>query len=122
MFLFFINKSNTSCFFFFFSSRRRHTRYWRDWSSDVCSSDLPPGALRIGELVLVRPPEALAAFLGKRGYLAMGVPLLKHVLALPGQTVCRTGLTITVDGMAMGDALDRDRAGRILPSWWGCLA
>src|SRR3712207_6214388 len=35
----------------FFSSRRRHTRYWRDWSSDVCSSDLtymprypcPPG-------------------------------------------------------------------------------
>src|SRR3712207_8384208 len=26
--------------FFFFSSRRRHTRYWRDWSSDVCSSDL----------------------------------------------------------------------------------
>src|SRR3712207_8202455 len=29
------------CVFFFFSSRRRHTRYWRDWSSDVCSSDLP---------------------------------------------------------------------------------
>src|SRR3712207_7304405 len=28
--------------FFFFSSRRRHTRYWRDWSSDVCSSDLLP--------------------------------------------------------------------------------
>src|SRR3712207_8504013 len=27
---------------FFFSSRRRHTRYWRDWSSDVCSSDLNP--------------------------------------------------------------------------------
>src|SRR5947209_18003680 len=27
---------------FFFSSRRRHTRYWRDWSSDVCSSDLGP--------------------------------------------------------------------------------
>src|SRR5882757_8731652 len=31
------------CVFFFFSSRRRHTRYWRDWSSDVCSSDLGPG-------------------------------------------------------------------------------
>src|SRR3989337_4177993 len=27
-------------FFFFFSSRRRHTRCYRDWSSDVCSSDL----------------------------------------------------------------------------------
>src|SRR5688500_19856509 len=32
-----------SCFlyFFFFSSRRRHTRLQGDWSSDVCSSDLP---------------------------------------------------------------------------------
>src|SRR5690606_40277225 len=28
--------------FFFFSSRRRHTRFSRDWSSDVCSSDLSP--------------------------------------------------------------------------------
>src|SRR5690625_7567003 len=28
------------CYFFFFSSRRRHTRWPRDWSSDVCSSDL----------------------------------------------------------------------------------
>src|SRR5438045_9584959 len=30
--------------FFFFSSRRRHTRCLSDWSSDVCSSDLPPVA------------------------------------------------------------------------------
>src|SRR2546429_5154136 len=29
-----------ACLFFFFSSRRRHTRCSRDWSSDVCSSDL----------------------------------------------------------------------------------
>src|SRR5262245_66224712 len=29
------------CGFFFFSSRRRHTRCLSDWSSDVCSSDLP---------------------------------------------------------------------------------
>src|SRR5690606_41136771 len=28
------------CVWFFFSSRRRHTRFSRDWSSDVCSSDL----------------------------------------------------------------------------------
>src|SRR3712207_2966771 len=32
-----------SAVFVFFSSRRRHTRYWRDWSSDVCSSDLQLG-------------------------------------------------------------------------------
>src|SRR5207302_2982335 len=35
--------------FFFFSSRRRHTRFSRDWSSDVCSSDLTLRAL-VGSL------------------------------------------------------------------------
>src|SRR2546421_12411827 len=35
-----------SVFFFFFSSRRRHTRSDRDWSSDVCSSDLTNAGLR----------------------------------------------------------------------------
>src|SRR5690606_40539640 len=34
--------------FFFFSSRRRHTRFSRDWSSDVCSSDLVPVAYPAG--------------------------------------------------------------------------
>src|SRR5207302_2406800 len=34
--------------FFFFSSRRRHTRFSRDWSSDVCSSDLPVHLLSEG--------------------------------------------------------------------------
>src|SRR5690606_40604643 len=33
------------CSFFFFSSRRRHTRFSRDWSSDVCSSDLTKHAI-----------------------------------------------------------------------------
>src|SRR5207245_8120414 len=35
--------------FFFFSSRRRHTRCYRDWSSDVCSSDLVLLGLALGE-------------------------------------------------------------------------
>src|SRR2546429_1092957 len=35
------DRSMCQLFFFFFSSRRRHTRCSRDWSSDVCSSDLP---------------------------------------------------------------------------------
>src|SRR5437899_6934002 len=34
---------------FFFSSRRRHTRCLSDWSSDVCSSDLPGGIIEDGE-------------------------------------------------------------------------
>src|SRR5204863_9620969 len=39
-------------FFFFFSSRRRHTRSLRDWSSDVCSSDLGPSHSRISTMVM----------------------------------------------------------------------
>src|SRR5258707_8401564 len=38
--MFIVCASSLLVLFFFFSSRRRHTRYWRDWSSDVCSSDL----------------------------------------------------------------------------------
>lgn len=80
----------------------------------------PSGALQVTELVVVQPPAALASFLDERRYLPKGVPMLKRVLALPGQTVCRTERTITVDGVAMGEALDHDRSGRALPSWRGC--
>jgi conjugative transfer signal peptidase TraF len=80
----------------------------------------PTDSHHVGDLVVVRPPEALAAFLEMRGYLARGVPLLKHIAALPGQVVCRSSRTITVDGVTTGQALDRDRFGRILPRWEGC--
>ncbi|MFK0209524.1 S26 family signal peptidase, partial [Agrobacterium sp. NPDC090283] len=55
-----------------------------------------------------------------RGYIGNGVPLLKRVAGLPGQRVCRIGRAITVDRVAMGAALDRDRIGRDLPVWQGC--
>src|SRR5215204_4485666 len=50
VFLFFIYQT-FSLFFFFFSSRRRHTRSLCDWSSDVCSSDLLPGAIATGSFL-----------------------------------------------------------------------
>jgi conjugative transfer signal peptidase TraF len=80
----------------------------------------PAGTLRTGELLVVTPPEKLATFLDARRYLPKGVPLLKHIAALPGQTVCRTGDTISIDGSAVGAALDRDHLGRSLPVWQGC--
>src|SRR5690606_41857747 len=53
------------CLFFFFSSRRRHTRFSRDWSSDVCSSDLTLHAsdqfvLRGGKLLVFIDPYSEA--------------------------------------------------------------
>ena len=76
--------------------------------------------LHIGELLAVTPPEPLASFLDQRGYLPKGVPLLKRIVALPGQTVCRTQRTIFVDGVAIGNALGRDHLRRPLPAWQGC--
>jgi len=74
----------------------------------------------VTDLVAVDAPEPLATFLADRGYLPKGVPLLKRILGVSGQTVCRSNLTITVDGVEMGDALERDREGRDLPDWQGC--
>ena len=80
----------------------------------------PVGRLNVTELVAIRPPEPLATFLDLNSYLPIGVPMLKRVVALPGQTVCRSGLTITVDDIEMGQAHERDSRGRPLPAWQGC--
>src|SRR5437763_12481064 len=80
----------------------------------------PATDLTVTELVAVQPPDLLAAFLDLNGYLPIGVPMLKRVLALPGQTVCRKGLAISVDAIDVGEALSRDSRGRPLPVWQGC--
>lgn len=80
----------------------------------------PATQLTVTELVAVQPPDLLAAFLDLNGYLPIGVPMLKRVLALPGQTVCRNGLTVVIDGIDIGDARERDGRGRPLPAWHGC--
>src|SRR5690606_40637752 len=59
-------------FCFFFSSRRRHTRFSRDWSSDVCSSDLVDEADLAEQLV--HPCPLLRQ---KAGVLLVGAPVLE---------------------------------------------
>lgn len=76
--------------------------------------------LFVTELLAVQPPEPLATFLDLNGYLPAGLPMLKRVLALPGQTVCRSGRTVSVDAIEMGEARGRDGRGRPLPKWQGC--
>jgi conjugative transfer signal peptidase TraF len=80
----------------------------------------PARHLMVTTLVVAYPPEPLAIFLADRGYLPRGVPLIKRILALPDQTVCRAGLTIAVNGIEMGAARGRDRRDRALPVWQGC--
>ena len=80
----------------------------------------PVGQLRRLELVAVRPPEPIASYLADDGFLPKGVPLLKNVMALPGQTVCREGDVVTIDHVEVGAAQTRDHLGRPLPRWSGC--
>ena len=80
----------------------------------------PDDRLEVTDLVAVDAPEPLATFLSERGYLPKGVPLLKRILAVSGQTVCRSNLIIKVDGIEVGAALERDRVSRDLPIWQGC--
>lgn len=92
------------------------------------SASVPTGIYRVqsvdklgaGELVIVRPPEPLATALAAGAYLPRGVPMLKQVAALPGQTICRTAFAISIDSHGVGEARERDGHGRLLPTWQGC--
>ena len=56
----------------------------------------PANELDVTDLVAVAVPPLIAEFMADRGYLPMGAPMMKRVLALPGQTVCRHGLDVIV--------------------------
>ena len=77
-------------------------------------------SLTVGDLVVLEPPSPLGDWLLEHGYLGADVPLIKHVAALPGQLVCRTGMTITIDGVTFATAKEHDRFDRPLPVWHGC--
>src|SRR5205809_4688013 len=69
-------------FFFFFSSRRRHTRCSRDWSSDVCSSDLVVVHRADADNVIAQRPEAQSprpACVGRQGPAKRGAVGIRHV-------------------------------------------
>ncbi len=101
---------------------------WPPWLLWNASASVPIGLyllrpadqVTIGDLVAVQPPPELSDFLDERGYLPRHVPLLKHVVALPGANICRAGNTITVDQSVVGSALLQDSLGRSLPRWEGC--
>lgn len=80
----------------------------------------PAHDLQTGDLVAIRPPEGLAAWLARRDALPRGVLLIKRVAALAPITVCRWDAQITIDGAPAARARRVDRQGRPLPDWRGC--
>jgi type IV secretory pathway protease TraF len=80
----------------------------------------PAHRLTVTALAVAYPPEPLAGWLAQRRYLPRGVPLLKPILALDGETVCRVGPLIMIDGREIGIVHEKDHSGRPLPFWQGC--
>src|SRR3712207_9554944 len=103
---------------FFFSSRRRHTRYWRDWSSDVCSSDLRAVVLTtFGRQGFLRR----AMEVGAAGVLVNDAPvaeLARSIRAvMAGERVI--GRDLGAGGQAVWGTARSPRVGRTLPEHAG---
>jgi conjugative transfer signal peptidase TraF len=75
----------------------------------------------VGDRVAYRPSPEWARAFAVRGYLPYGVPLLKPVAAIAPSVVCRCERRVIIDGRGVAVALEKDRAGRPLPRWSGCI-
>jgi conjugative transfer signal peptidase TraF len=91
------------------------------------SASVPMGFYRVvsgepqrGDFVFVRTPESAAKLADQRGYLPVGVPLVKRLSADAGDYVCALNSTLQINGVAVARQLEADNAGRPLPLWKGC--
>lgn len=101
-----------------------HPRPTLIWNA---SASAPPGlyllyspSVRIGDMVAARLPPPFGVLAARRRYLPAGVPLIKKVMAGPGDIVCAAGRSIRIDGRPVALRLSADNAGRPLPTWSGC--
>lgn len=83
--------------------------YWID--------DQPP---KLGDFVLMNAPENVRKLIEIRQYLPPNMPMVKRVVGIGGDEICRRGRNILVNGTSMGEARSEDRFGRLLPVWRGC--
>ena len=73
-----------------------------------------------GDYVYVRVPERVRDLVIERGYLPPDVPLLKRVIGLYGDRICRQFGEISVNGLVVATAKLRDGQGREMPVWHSC--
>jgi len=73
-----------------------------------------------GELVLARAPAAALRVAVSRRYLPTDMPVVKRLMAVQGDEICRFGVEISVNGTAVATAQIRDLEGRVMPAWRGC--
>ncbi len=73
-----------------------------------------------GDYVLVSVPERVRDLVEERQYLPPDVPLVKRVVGVEGDRICRENRLIMINGSVESVALRRDSEGRKLPIWSGC--
>lgn len=76
--------------------------------------------LERGDLVFAELPGPMRPIADKRKYLPFGVPLIKHVAALPNDHICTIGRAVLIGGSVAARRLKRDFRGRVIPAWDGC--
>lgn len=80
-----------------------------------------PGVrLRIGDKVIAWAPPPARRLAAERHYLPSDVPLVKRIMAGPGDRICARGATILINDRPIAERVYADRAGRPLPLWFGC--
>lgn len=91
------------------------------------TESVPTGLYRIsdarpakGDVVALAPAGATRALLDAYGVLPAGKVLLKRLSAIEGDTVCRSGVSITINGAGAATARSTSRGGHRLPAWSGC--
>jgi type IV secretory pathway protease TraF len=73
-------------------------------------------------MVVVRPSATLEDLLANHDVLPHGMPLLKYVIAVGRDQICRSARVVYVNGTVAAEALDHDREGRPLPFRQGVRA
>ena len=77
-------------------------------------------ALSRSDLVLSVPAPSRAVYANARGYLPLGVPLVKRIAAVAGDAVCARGNAVFINGHFAAARRAADGKGRPLSAWSGC--
>ena len=80
----------------------------------------PKAVVHVGDLAVTELPTRVRNLADQRGYLPLGVLLIKPVSAQSGAQVCRYGFKIRVNGQVTVVAKSTDRMHRLMPIWTGC--
>ena len=83
---------------------------------------LSDGSYKLGDWVIVSATSADTEWAENQGYVGRNWPLLKRVSAVSGDTICRHQAEISINDESVSVAKLRDKAGRVLPRWSGCVA